>query len=166
MLSTLRIPMLVLAVAASALLTAGCGSDDSSKSTSTPKASDEAKESTKSEESMPAMKADSTLAVEGGEMYFKPTSYTATAGNVKFVFKNVGAVEHELIVIKSDAAIDSLKPAADGRVSEDDSVGEVSETAAGATKSAVIKLEAGKYLIVCNIPGHYAAGMRATLVVS
>jgi uncharacterized cupredoxin-like copper-binding protein len=134
-----------------ALVAAGCGGTD--------------KPTTKAA----VHKAPSTtqkLSFDAGEMYFKPTTVTAKAGKATFVLKNSGVVVHELIVLKTDAAIGSLTPGADKRVSEDSSVGEVSETDPGETKSADITLTPGNYLIVCNIPGHYAAGMRAKLVVT
>jgi uncharacterized cupredoxin-like copper-binding protein len=104
--------------------------------------------------------------VDAGEMYFKPTAVSVKSGKVRFVLKNSCTVVHELIVLKTDAAVDSLKVGADGRVSEKASVGEVSETDPGATKSETITLTPGKYLLVCNIPGHYAGGMRATMTVT
>ncbi len=103
--------------------------------------------------------------VELGEMYVTPTSKTVKAGNVKFVVKNAGKMLHELVIIKSDTAYDAL-PVTNGRVSEDGSVGEVADIEAGATKDGTFKLEPGKYILLCNISGHYAGGMRETLTVT
>jgi uncharacterized cupredoxin-like copper-binding protein len=50
-------------------------------------------------------------------------------------------------------------------VSEDASVGEISETDGGAFKSHTFNLKPGHYVFVCNIPGHYANGMRGELTV-
>jgi uncharacterized cupredoxin-like copper-binding protein len=50
-------------------------------------------------------------------------------------------------------------------VSEKTSVGEVSETKAGASKTAAIELKPGQYVFVCNIPGHYKGGMFGRLTV-
>jgi uncharacterized cupredoxin-like copper-binding protein len=152
---TRHICTLALALLLGTLTAAGCGSDPAP---TTQKADAETQAKT--------VTADSTLSVTGTEMAFAPSSLTAKAGNVKFTFTNDGKVEHELIVLKTDAAADSLKPNSKGRVSEADSVGEVSETAPGATKSSVITLTAGKYVIICNVPGHYAMGMRGTLIVT
>jgi uncharacterized cupredoxin-like copper-binding protein len=88
----------------------------------------------------------------------------AKAGKLTITLDNKGKMPHELVVLKTSAAAGSLSVKS-GRVSESRSVGEVSETAAGATKSTTLKLKAGSYVFVCNIPGHYADGMRGTLTV-
>jgi uncharacterized cupredoxin-like copper-binding protein len=50
-------------------------------------------------------------------------------------------------------------------VSEDGSVGEIAETEPGKTGTHTFKLKAGNYVMICNIAGHYQAGMYGTLVV-
>ena len=89
---------------------------------------------------------------------------TAQAGKLKLTLDNKGKIPHEIVVLKSSAAANALKVTG-GRVSEKTSVGEVSETAAGATRSATLDLKPGTYVYVCNIPGHYGDGMRGTLTV-
>ena len=44
-------------------------------------------------------------------------------------------------------------------------VDEVEDIAVGATESLTLTLEAGNYVVICNIPGHYLAGMHAALTV-
>lgn len=172
----ISIVLLLVAFGLLGLFAAGCGSDDSSSDSKSDSKTTESTSDAETTDATDTTATDTTastdaatattLKVEGGEMYLKPTTFTAPAGDVTFEFTNAGKVEHELIVLKTDAAVGSLKPGDDGRVSEDESVGEVSETPAGETKSETINLKPGKYLLVCNIPGHYAAGMRATLVVT
>src|SRR6266542_2824896 len=77
-----------------------------------------------------------------------------------------GSKVHEMVVLKTDAAPGSLKVGADRTVSEDTSVGEDSETAAGKTKSTTINLKPGRYILVCNIEGHYQKGMYTAFTVS
>ena len=160
---TRRLVLPLVALAAASVLAAGCGSKNTSDAVAKPAKPAAAADATAAATDTTAV---TTLKVTAGEMYFKPTSYTAKAGKVNFQFTNAGTVEHELIVLKTDKPASSYKPGADGRISEDDSVGEVSETKAGATASKVLDLKPGKYVLVCNIPGHFAAGMQATLVVS
>lgn len=88
----------------------------------------------------------------------------AKAGKLKLTLVNEGKAEHELVVLKTDQPAAGLKVSG-GRVDEADSVGEISETAPGATKSATLTLGPGRYVLVCNIPGHYQGGMRGTLTV-
>ena len=87
------------------------------------------------------------------------------AGEVTFNFKNAGDSEHEMVILKTDIAFDALE-ITDNRVSEDDSVGEISETEAGATVSQTFDLEAGNYVLVCNILLHYGHGMRMAFTVT
>jgi uncharacterized cupredoxin-like copper-binding protein len=49
----------------------------------------------------------------------------------------------------------------ENRVDEDKAgdKGEVSELDPGKAGSLTIPLKPGKYLLICNVPGHYAAGM-------
>jgi uncharacterized cupredoxin-like copper-binding protein len=104
------------------------------------------------------------LTVTTTEYAFAPTAITAKSGKLKITLDNQGKLPHELVVLRTDQAAAAL-PASGGRVSEKTSVGEVSETAAGTTKSATVTLKPGKYVFVCNIPGHYQDGMRGTLAV-
>lgn len=93
---------------------------------------------------------------------------TVTTGKVTFTVKNTGAVTHELVVIKSDGAIDSLAPDPDepGKVSEANNVGESGDMGKGTTKTFSLTLEPGTYILICNEPGHYMAGMRVGLTVT
>jgi uncharacterized cupredoxin-like copper-binding protein len=107
---------------------------------------------------------DGQVTVTTTEFAFSPMEITTKPGKLKLTLVNDGKVEHEIVVLKTNQAAGAMKVSG-GRVSESTSVGEVSETAAGATKSTTLDLKAGKYVIVCNISGHYQAGMRGTLTV-
>lgn len=97
-----------------------------------------------------------------GEMFIKGPK-AAVAGQADFKAKNVGAAPHELVVLKTDKPAGSLGSGA--TVPEPGKVGEVANIAAGQTKQAKIKLEKGHYALICNVPGHYAAGMHQDLEV-
>jgi uncharacterized cupredoxin-like copper-binding protein len=88
------------------------------------------------------------------------------AGKVTFTFKNTGNRQHEMIVLKTDEAADALKVLSDNKVSEDASVGEISETDAGKTVTKTLDLVAGKYVLVCNIEKHYNQGMKSAFTVT
>jgi uncharacterized cupredoxin-like copper-binding protein len=96
---------------------------------------------------------------------FSAPEIDARAGKLTLTLDNAGAIEHEFVLLKSSAGPASLKVGASGRVSESTSVGEVSETKAGASAATTFALEPGRYIYVCNLPGHYANGMRGRLVV-
>ena len=91
---------------------------------------------------------------------------TVKAGEVTFTFDNTGTREHEMVILKTDTPADQLEVGADNRVSEDDSVGEIGETAAGKTVVQTFDLAAGNYVLVCNIEKHYAQGMRSAFTVT
>ncbi len=69
---------------------------------------------------------------------------------------------HEMIVMYLADPSKPL-PYLDGeqRVDEDKAgdKGEVSELDPGKSGSLTVPLQPGKYLLICNVPGHYAAGM-------
>jgi uncharacterized cupredoxin-like copper-binding protein len=105
------------------------------------------------------------VAFDATEFKFDPDALTAKAGKVQVTLKNSGAAPHEIVFIKTKLDPGALQPGTDGRVSEKGSVGEVPEIEGGATKSAAITFKPGNYIFVCNIPGHYQAGMHGTLLV-
>jgi uncharacterized cupredoxin-like copper-binding protein len=70
-----------------------------------------------------------------------------------------------MVVLKTDTPADQLEVNAEDKVSEDDSVGEVSETPEGESGSVTLDLEAGNYVLVCNIAKHYSQGMYTAFTV-
>jgi len=91
---------------------------------------------------------------------------TVAAGSVRIDATNEGTQAHELVIIRSDAAPDEL-PVVDAVVPEDevDFVGEIEEFPGGEERSSTFTLEAGNYLLICNIAGHYQLGMVSALTV-
>jgi hypothetical protein len=66
----------------------------------------------------------------------------------------------------SDATPSAL-PVVDGLVPESDVDfrGEMEQFPAGSIRTGTFRLEAGRYLLICNIPQHYQQGMVAEFVV-
>ena len=89
---------------------------------------------------------------------------SVTHGKVTFTVKNAGDMEHELVVIETTRAASKL-PMSGGRASEKGAVGEVEDIAGGHGKKLTLSLAKGHYALICNLPGHYAAGMRADFTV-
>ena len=144
---------------------AGCSSDDSGGSASS--------DTTASDSGGVTVPTDSgtPVAVEAGdtsetEQYLTAVPDTVAAGSTTFTLTNVGNREHEMVVLKTDTPFDQLEIDSEGKVSEDDSVGEVPETPEGETGSFTVDLEAGAYVLVCNIADHYGQGMRAAFTVT
>ena len=90
----------------------------------------------------------------------------APAGNVTFHAVDKGQIQHELKVVKTDLAPEAL-PVANGTVDEKQ-VNVVAKTAVlsgGKSQDISANLQAGKYVLICNVPAHYGAGMHAAFTV-
>ena len=93
----------------------------------------------------------------------------AIAGEVTFSIKNEGTIGHEFLVVKTDILDGQIPLDGDHFAEPSDGlevIDEIGEFPAGTTELLVLSLEAGNYQLVCNLPGHYAAGMHTTFVVS
>ena len=94
---------------------------------------------------------------------------TGAAGDTTFDVTNNGPSTHEFVVFKTDLAPESL-PIKDGIVDEKGKgvtqLGVVADIAPGETKDLSLQLEPGSYVAICNLPGHYQAGMHAGFTVS
>lgn len=113
-----------------------------------------------------ATKVDATLK----EMAIQLSSTTVPAGLVEFVIKNNGKIPHEFVVLKDDLK-DKKLPLKGNKLYEDakglKKIGEVEddELKSGVTKTLKVNLTPGRYLIVCNIGGHFKEGMKTELTV-
>jgi len=94
-------------------------------------------------------------------------SSTAPAGSVTFNVQNEGPSTHEFVIIKTDDAPDAL-PTNNGAVDESglNIVDENESIAPSTTATLQNNLEAGSYVIICNLPGHYEAGMHTAFTVT
>ena len=102
-------------------------------------------------------------AVTLSEFNVAPKPAAVAGGAVTFNVSNAGKVEHEFVVLKtSKPASDLLKG---GRADEAGNVGEIGSVKPGQTKALKLNLAAGHYALICNLPGHYAAGQYADLTV-
>ena len=94
---------------------------------------------------------------------------TVAAGAVSFKVTNPASNEkkHELVVMKTDTPADQLKPRANDpdKVEEEGDIEEI-ELEPGKSGTLTLDLEAGKYVLVCNIAKHYARGMFASFEVT
>jgi uncharacterized cupredoxin-like copper-binding protein len=92
---------------------------------------------------------------------------SAQAGKVTFDAQNKGAIAHELIAVKTDLAPDKLPVTSEGTVdmSKVQSAGDIAQFDAGKTADGTFTLAAGKYVIICNVPSHYQAGMHTAFTV-
>lgn len=111
-----------------------------------------------------AIPADVDVAVHMQDYKVLLSVATVKAGTVRFGIKNEGGMEHSFELIRTDVAFDQL-PTADAKAKEDGLVKQVKSLPVGKVSVVTADLAAGKYVIVCNIAGHYQLGMRAALTV-
>jgi uncharacterized cupredoxin-like copper-binding protein len=132
----------VAALVAAQLLLAGCSSDE--------------------------REAESRSAASVVEKDFNITApKTIAAGDVDIAVKNLGPVSHELIVARGTAADLPLRHDAvtvDEDAIEPRIVGALEPVGAG-VHELDLNLEPGRYVLLCNMNGHYRSGMHTEVVV-
>ncbi len=113
----------------------------------------------------------------GGMMRVLAERHRVPAGTVSFRVANTGTLVHELVVLplRPGQAVGQRAVGIDNRVSEAGSLGEASNSCGagagdgiepGAMGWVTLHLAPGTYELVCNLPGHYAAGMYTWLTVT
>jgi uncharacterized cupredoxin-like copper-binding protein len=107
---------------------------------------------------------------DSATMGIKAAPATAKAGVVTFKVKNDSKdTIHEMILMYlADPSQPLPYVEGDKRVDEDKAgdKGEVSELDPGKSGSLTVNLKAGTYLLICNVAGHFAAGMWTTFTVT
>ena len=105
-----------------------------------------------------------------GRMAIRTDHASVKSGEVHFAVTNWSqGIVHEMIVVAVDNPNAPLPfDYNTGRVPEEQvkSLGEVSDLRPNATGTLDVDLSPGSYLLICNVPGHYAAGMVAELTVT
>jgi hypothetical protein len=120
----------------------------------------------------------STATVALREWAVEPDPTSVGAGTVNFNIVNQGAETHEFVVVRADSVAD-LPVDENGAFDEaaygaDNVLGEVEDVATSTEQSLSLDLEAGNYLLLCNIieeeesgeiESHFANGMYASFTV-
>ncbi|MFE9174251.1 sulfocyanin-like copper-binding protein [Streptomyces kebangsaanensis] len=112
-----------------------------------------------------------------GMMWLRAAPSRVPAGTVSLRVVNSGALTHEVVVLplRAGQTAGERPVGSDGKVSEAGSLGEASRSCgagtgdgitSGATGWTTLTLRPGRYELVCNMPGHYAAGMYDELDVA
>lgn len=95
--------------------------------------------------------APAPLRIGALDIDFDADGYTAPAGDVEMVLVQEGMLPHSLVVERVDG------PDVSGRL--DVAIDDVDDT-------TTFSLDAGEYVLYCDVVGHRAAGMEATLTIS
>jgi uncharacterized cupredoxin-like copper-binding protein len=113
----------------------------------------------------------------GARMMLRAAPATVPAGEVSLVAENMGWRTHELVILPLSvgASAGQRMPGRDGKVDETGSLGEASNPCgagagdgitAGSVGWTTVALAPGRYELVCNLPNHYADGMRQEIDVT
>lgn len=111
-----------------------------------------------------------------GTMRLGADRATVSRGAVSFLVSNSGGIAHEMVILPllDSQSVGARPVGGDGKIDEAGSLGEASTTcgegsgqgiAPGASSWVTVTLSPGRYELVCNLPGHYAAGMYTQLTV-
>ena len=102
-------------------------------------------------ESGSALPADPDLSVQALDIKFDKPAYTAPAGDVEVAYVSKGQQVHSMVLLEANG--DRIP---DFRL----------QVSPGKSVGGSVDLAAGTYTMICDIPGHEAAGMVSELVVS
>jgi uncharacterized cupredoxin-like copper-binding protein len=97
------------------------------------------------------------------EFTVTPSTTLGRAGRVAFSVDNAGTVPHEFVVIRTSKPAGALLKGA--RADETGNVGETGDLQPGEAKTIHLNLKPGHYALICNLPGHYAAGQHTDFTV-
>ena len=96
-----------------------------------------------------------TVYVQLGDIWAAPAVHSVAAGKITFKAANVGQLKHELMVERMPMKFDApMQP------NEDSAQAMVPDMDGGGTGQVTVRLKPGKYMLFCNVEGHYAAGQH------
>lgn len=102
-----------------------------------------------------------TINVRLGEMWVRPSRASIAAGKVTFVARNMGMLEHELMIERLPLEMDGP-----GRPSEGSAQGMIEAMDPMESGKMTVRLTPGAYELFCNLSGHYAAGQHTRFTVT
>jgi Cu+-exporting ATPase len=114
---------------------------------------------------------DRTVAIDATDnLRFSPDAVTVKEGEtVAFVIRNTGAVPHEFVIGDETVQAEHEQEMAAGKDESMEAMGEkpyAVDVPPHETVTLVYTFdEPGRLLFGCHVPGHYAAGMKGTIVV-
>jgi uncharacterized cupredoxin-like copper-binding protein len=109
--------------------------------------------------------ADVQVSLRDDAVTLDPNS--AGAGSITFSATNDGTATHEIEVFRGDVDPATL-PVEDNVASTEglELVDEIEDITPGSSADLTVDLDAGAYVVMCNLPGHFARGMYSTFEVA
>jgi uncharacterized cupredoxin-like copper-binding protein len=112
-----------------------------------------------------------TLPVTEKDYRISSSVAAVPAGIVSFHVYNRGPSTHEFVVFETTQPADQLPLGADGLTVDEDSpslhpVGEISQVDIGQSLTLVLGLPPGRYVLLCNLEGHYLGGRYSVVTVN
>jgi len=145
---------------------AACGSDDDNGGTATGGTGATNHATT----SASGVSGGSSVDVTEKDFAIAVSPSSAQSGDITFNISNEGPSTHEFVIFETDLAPDALPTNDDGTVDEEgdgvEHIDEVEDIASGSDATLDVDLEPGSYVFICNLPGHYKAGMHTAFTVS
>lgn len=113
--------------------------------------------------------SSTTVATTLDDYSINPAVASVSAGAVTFKVQNIGATEHEMVVIKTD--LDPADIPLEGHEANEEapgmtSMGEVEDVQPGTSTELKLTLQPGNYIFLCNIKKHFERGMVTQFTVS
>ena len=105
------------------------------------------------------------------DFHIAAQAHHVTAGNVLLTVHNQGPDDHELIVVRESSRGAQLPLRGDGVTVNEERLTPVTigpgltPGSPGSVRHLQLKLTPGRYLMFCNMAGHYFAGMHIEFVV-
>jgi uncharacterized cupredoxin-like copper-binding protein len=111
----------------------------------------------------------SVVGVTERDFHIGTTVASLPAGTTTFDVHNEGPDQHELIVARLQGGA-PLPTRGDGFTIDEDAIqrdepGALEPGAPGARRTLTVNLTPGRYILFCNMAGHFMAGMHTTVVV-
>jgi uncharacterized cupredoxin-like copper-binding protein len=110
-----------------------------------------------------ALAAGTTVNVTEKEFKITPSVASAKGGKVTFKIKNKGALDHTFDIYKTALPVAKL-PVKNDRVTLK-ALATSGPFKPGKSGTLTVTLKPGKYVLLCNVAGHYKAGQRIAFTV-
>lgn len=112
--------------------------------------------------------AGATVDATMDEFSITLSTSSVAAGEVTFDVTNAGGQQHDFHVLRTELVADGLPVVGAAVDTSDDNIETIDVIPAYSTgtQSLTVDLLGGAYVVICNIPTHYAAGMYASFEAS